>query len=770
MLLGRKALRDIRAMGLRAVMVVLVIGAGAGTAAGIAVALSNVRETRDAFYSEQALADLNVRLSRPIAERRLAAQARGAPVAETRLIAGGGVLLPGGQERSAELVGMRPQARLDKLALLHGDPLSRDHPRGALLEADFAEQAGIEVGERLVLGVRGHRLRVRVRGTARSPEYLLATANPEYLLPRRGSLAVVFLSRRALQTALGVPGRVNDLVLDLPPGAGGPTGRRIAAGLPVERLTPRDHQFSLLFTNADIQSFSTFTPVMGGVFAIVGFLLVLLSLRRLVHSQRRELGAMLALGYRPATVALTVMLPATILACCGALLSAGVAIAVGRLVASEYSRTVGFPELTSGLPPAPLAIGAALAALATLVAAAAPAWRLTRLMPTAAMRGDAPRSFAPPPWLERATASAGLSLAYASRTLVRRPLLTGATVLSISAAIGLGAALNIVLTSTQRAVDATFASQAWTHSVDLARPLPRPRALRLARAAGAGGAEAIAKGTARLRVPGGASAQTNLVAIGARPKLQRLALSSGGPPGPGSITLSEQTASELDVGVGSQIVLSAANGLVRLRVGGIARTLAGGQSYLLRTDADPLLATGKLATSLLIAGDSSVAGRLSADPAVARVNSLAAARQDAHDLVDELTALVNVLLAISLAVGALFLVSSLTLSYLDRQGEFATLRALGYGRRHVGAIVGGEALAQTSVAAVLSIPLGLLIAWPLSQRIGAAWFHIGVNSEPLDFALVIAPALVLAALAAVQAVRRVLHLDIARAVRGRLIG
>ena len=124
-------------------------------------------------------------------------------------------------------------------------------------------------------------------------------------------------------------------------------------------------------------------------------------------------------------------------------------------------------------------------------------------------------------------------------------------------------------------------------------------------------------------------------------------------------------------------------------------------------------------------------------PAVARVNSLAAARQDAHDLVDESTALGDDPPAISLAVGALFLVSSLTLSSLDRQGEFATLRALGYGRDTSARSSAAEALAQTSVAAVLSIPLGLLIAWPLSQRIGAAWFHIGVNSEPLDFALVL---------------------------------
>jgi putative ABC transport system permease protein len=777
MLLARKALRDLRAMGLRALMIVLVIGAGAGTAAGIALALEDVRSTRDAFYSDQALADLDLRLRRPVAARELRAGARevGATAAELRLIADGEALVRGGDGASAErpsahVVGMPAEPSLNRLALLEGEPLTAGHPSGAVLEADFAEEAGIEVGERLRLEVGGRPLRVRIRGIARSPEYLVATANPEYLLPARGSLAVVFLPRSSLQRTLGEEGRVNDLAVDLPAGAGPAAARKLAAGLPVQRLTPRERQFSLRFTDADIKSFGTFSPVMGAVFAIVGFLLVLLSLRRLVHSQRRELGAMLALGYRRTTVALSVMLPAAVLAACGALLSIGVTIAVGELVAAEYSRTVGFPEVERSLAAAPLAIGAAAAAAATLLAAAIPSWRVARMRPTEAMRGEAPTSFALPGWLERATAGAGLALAYASRTLLRRPLLTGATVLSMGAAIGLGAAMNVVLTSTVDAVDSTFASQRWTHSVDLARPLPRREARAVAAAAGARGVEPVAKGSARLAAPGGASAEIDLVAIEPRPPLQRFEISSGGPPPAGSIMLSEQTAAELDAAVGDGLRLTAPDGAARVEVSGVARTLAGDQGYILRAGADSLLGVEGAATNLLVAADQGAADRLRRDRVVGRVTSLAAARHDARELVDELTALIDVLLAISLGVGALFLVSSLTLSFLDRQGEFATLRALGHGRRQIAGIVAGEALAQALAAAALSVPLGLAIAWPLSEKIGEAWFRIGIVSEPPDFTVVILPALILALLAAAFAVRRVLRLDIARAVRARLVG
>ena len=136
----------------------------------------------------------------------------------------------------------------------------------------------------------------------------------------------------------------------------------------------------------------------------------------------------------------------------------------------------------------------------------------------------------------------------------------------------------------------------------------------------------------------------------------------------------------------------------------------------------------------------------------------------------ELTGLIGVLLAISLGVGGLFLVSSLALSFLDRQGEFATLRALGYGRNRITAILATEALGESITAGALAIPAGLLIAWPLAARIGQAWFRIGLHPAPSDFALVITLAIALALLVAAHATRQVLRLDIARTVRARLIG
>lgn len=769
-MLWRKAYRDLRAMGLRAVLIVVVIGAGPGTAAGIALAMHDVEATRDEFYSRYALADLDLRLRGPLPSaqlRRRAHEVR-ARRSEVRLILDG-TAMHGGARTTAEVVGMPDGAPLNRLAVTAGRGLDPESPRSVAVDADYAERVGIGLGDQLKLRVGGRAFSMRVGGLARSPEYLLATANPDYLVPQRGSLAVVFAPRGSLQRLTGLRGHANDLAVDLRGGGNGTAARRLAAGLPAARVTPRSRQYGRRLTEADIHSFSIFAPVMGIVFGVVGLLLIALSLRRLVSSQRRELGALLAIGYPPRTVVGSVMLLALALALLGAALAVGATIGVARLVTNQYASAVGFPGFLHPLAFGPLALAAGLAVAATLLAALLPAYRLSRLDPIEALRGESVGAFELPRWLRRLTALGPPALTYGLRGLLRRPLLSVATVLSIAGAVGLGAALNILVSSTNSSVDAAFADQGWTHSADLSRPLSDGTATALARRAGAERAEATVKGPAELR-GGGVGVGAQLTGLPRRSALLRLDLTSGIGPAPQRIVLSEQTADKLGVEPGDPLALRTSERKTILRVAGVARTLATEQVYLPRSEAARLLGLPGRSTSVLIAGSAADASRLRADPAVARVTSKASALAAERELLDELTGLISVLQAISLGVGALFLVSTLALSYLDRRGEFATLAALGYGRRQIGAAIAGEALTQTLLAAALAVPLGILIASPLSQRIAEAWFEIGLHPKAPSFLLVIVPALGLALLAAAHATRRALRLNIAATVRARLIG
>lgn len=785
---GRKALRDIRAMGWRAVMLILVIGVGPGMAVGVSLALHDVRVTRDTFYSQQRLADLDLRLATPVSQAGLRgrAEAAGANPVETRLILDGSVTLPSGHRSQAQVVGMAPDAPLNQLALLSGEGLSAGDPAGAVAEADFAHLTGVAPGDTLTVTLGGRQLRLHLRGLVRSPEYLLATASPQYLIPQPGSLAVLFLPRAGLQQLLGLAGQVNDVAMDVPASTTTTAvAATVARGLPVANQTTRTDQFSYRFTNADIRSFSMFTPLLGGIFAAVGLLLLALSLHRMVAAQRRELGALLALGYRRRAVVLTVLVPAGLLALAGAAVAAATTVGVAALVATEYATAVGFPAVVHSYAAGSLLLAAGIAVAATVAAAGLPAWAVSRLRPSDAMRGETPPRFRLPAWSRRGTGGGPLR-ALALRGLLRRPVRTAATVISLAAAIGLGAALAILATSTVHDIDAAFAHQRWSHTLDLTAPTGQARAVALA----AGDpAQAVVSGPVQLRtgtaspVTGtaaanaggttagsGRSAAAELVGLAAAPRLDRLDIVTGTAPAAGRIVLSQQLATTLGVRVGDPVRLTTAAGSADVTVAGLARTLANQRVYLPFADAGALLGLPGQATGLYLEASPAAAQRLAADPRVARVTSKADAVAGMHALTRELTGLIRTLQAISLAVGALFLVSSLTLSHLDRGGEFAVLQALGYRRRQIAAIVTTEALIHTAVAAALAVPVALLTAWILARRIGQAWFAVSLAPAPADYLLSIVAALLLATLAAAQATRRITRADLAAAVRARQIG
>lgn len=768
----RKAWRDVMAMRARAVLLVLVIGAGIGTAAGIALALHDVQATRDSFYRQYALPGLDVRLTGPAPASILRdrATAAGASRAAARLILDGVARLPSGDRPAAEVVGMSPGTQLDRLAVISGHGLTSADPAGAVLEAQFASAAHLEVGDRLAVLLGTRTLNLRIRGLARSPEYLLASANQQYLIPQPGSLAVVFVPLTGLQRLTGLSGKADDLVVDLRGGAASVRESRLIAGLRLSALTPRNQQYSYRFTNADIRSFSLFAPVIGAVFGVVGLLLMLLSLRRLVHAQRRQLGALLALGYPRRTVVLTTVLPAVMLGIGGAFAAAAVTVGVAYLVGVEYATAVGFPRVVHTYAPGYLLAAAGSALVATLAAALFPAISLARLRPSDALRGESLARFDVPPAVRNVTAHGGLPLVYSTRTLIRRLLPTAATCVSLAVAIGLGAALAIIATSVNQAIDANFAQQRWSYAANFGVPIPASSAAALAVRAGCPAAELVTAGPARLSSPPGSSASAQIVGLQTGKSLDHLTIVAGRLPGLGRIVLSEQLASQIGVHVGAPVTVTTAVDRQRLIVGGIVRTLAGQQAFLPRAQAGALLGLTGLATSIYVSGGPAVGTRLLSDPQVTYILPRNAALDGTHKLVGELSGLIDIMLAISLGVGALFLISSLALSFLDREGEFATLRALGYGRRQIAGVVTAESLSQTIIAAALSVPAAVLIAWPLARRIGAAWFQIGVTPAPGDFALAVGLAFAFAVLAVLQAQRQIMRANIAAAVRLRLIG
>ncbi len=773
----RRAARDLRQLGARAILVMLAVALAAGTGAGALLALDNVTAARESFYRRYRLADLEMSLKQPVPATQLLERARrsGATHASVRLIVPGEIRTSAGPV-AAYFVGMSKHAQLDRLDLLRGRGLTQLGKEGAVIEQDFARVHHIALGQRIKVSTYGFNFELTVQGIGRTPDSLYATADPEYFIIQRGSLAYVFLPlARVQQTATSVdrvaPGSADDLLLDVPAaGDHAPAMLTLTHGEPVDHVTPKREQFGYRITQNDLTGLSGFIPVLSIILSAVAALLILVTIVRLVQNQRRELGTMLALGHPRWTVVLAGALPALTLGILGGVLAVPASVGVARLITAEYSTSHGFLAVPTRLTPVPAALAFGLAAGMTVIAAALPAVRLARLLPTTALRGDTPPPTSRlPVWAQTATEAPGVAGAYAMRSIMRRPARSALTVVGLAGAIGLAISLHVAETSVTTLTSDWFKRQAWTHTIVFQRPTAQVAAVRTARQAGARRIEPIVDGSVQLAGPRGELGVVSVVGVPGAPSLQDVGLPRGGPAA-GTVFVSAQVMHEFGLRVGQRLTLSGPHSVLSVTIAGVATTLAEQDCYLPLAAAQALLGLNGEATSALVEGGSSIAASLRESPIVSQVVKKAAIQRGLSEILSELTLLMNAVVGISLAVGIFFLISSLIISVLERQHEFALLRALGWSGGDIVAVILGECSIMVGFGATLGALAAPGIASPIIDRLSTVWFHIGYALRPSSFLSVIVPALALTPFVAIYMALLISRLDIARVVRARTSG
>ncbi|HUK64917.1 MAG TPA: FtsX-like permease family protein, partial [Dongiaceae bacterium] len=368
----------------RALAVALTIGAGVGIHGGIWMAIASSFHSRDVLFSRMRFADLEVQfLPEDVANLPDLARIPGVRTVERRLVLPGTVSLGGGRRIAGVLVCLeRTAPDLNRLEIIGGGPIRAGDLESAVIDRSLGAFHGFRVGDRIRVQVGEKVYDSRIDGVVVSPEYLITTANPDYFVPERGALGAVFTDIARIGDALGFT-MVNDVLIGFEPGA---DPRRVTEAVierlgrvNIERVIPMQQHFMWKYVQLVMEGFGLYVPSIDAVLGTLSLVLTLITMHRLVSNQRREIGALLALGYRPGQLLCAYLAMGTVLGAAGGAIGTGLAFVFGHLFAGSFSRAVGTPEVIALVQPWLLAGTFALAVVATAVAAALPAWRLLRL-------------------------------------------------------------------------------------------------------------------------------------------------------------------------------------------------------------------------------------------------------------------------------------------------------------------------------------------------------------------------------------------------------
>ena len=731
----RWSARDLRARATLVVALALVIALATGMAAG----LGSVETWRDGSADESfgRLRFHDVRLtltegsSAPQGSLRgLAARDGDVAAAQERLVAatqldasaGGRTILVAGRMVGAPVGG----PAVDSTFIERGRGLRpADAGRAvAVLEANFGEHYALPA--RGVVRISGGRA-VRYVGQGRQPEYFIVTT-PGAGFGAEATFGVLLMPLESVQALTGQPGRVDELVVRLRPGAdAAAAGRRLRAAVERElpgtgaAVTLGDEEDAHRLTYADAASDQRFINVFAWLLLAGAGLAAFNLISRVVEAQRREIGIGMALGLPTRALALRPLLFGVELALLGAALGVLAGLGVARLLGPVISRLAPLPFLSTPFEPAIFARGAALGLAIPLLATLYPVWRGVRVAPVDAIRvGARSASGSGLARMARRLPQPGASLARMPlRNVLRTPRRTLMGVLAIGAVItvvvALGGVFDAFGTSLRQARDEAAAGAPGRMTAVLASPVP------IATLAGRSSA-VVARADPALTLPGALASgrarfdvRIELIDPAARvwrPRVRDGRFPVGGP----GIVLSWVAARDLGVGVGDRVALTHP-----LRTGPGAFRTATGAVTVASVTANPyrfvaymdlgqatLMGLGGMANTLEIqpaagARPEDVQRALMDRPGVASVQPAVATAQAATDRLGEFLDILRFAQAVVLAITVLIAVDTTTINAEERARENATMLAFGVPAGRMTLL----AVAENAIVGTLATAAGL---------------------------------------------------------------
>ena len=773
-LLARKTIRELRASRAQTMALTAVI------ALGVTIFVAAIGAYRDLATSESTTYDrLNIASAwyrTDATDEALAddlSQRPGVESVEGRLVVDAGVQV-GTDRVRGRLIGTRvtEPATVNDVAVINGQRPSS--PGDVLLERTFADRRGLAPGDTIDVLIGGHPVPLRVAATVSTPEYLQVTPDRYELLPAPSSFAVVFVDRTQLQELTGNQGRINELVVRL-------DDDRASAVTALEEdlrnrtnvveTVPRAYQASYAALEQDLGSFRALAIAMPTIILLAGVAAMAVMLGRVVRSQRPLIGVMKAVGYSDRTVLSHYLTHAALIG----VLGAGVGVLVGSLLSSvitrSYTGEIGVPYTTSTFHPDLAALAAAISLSAVTIAAWRPARSSARLAPALATRID-PAGLDPRG--RRSQLERLVPLPLSARLPLRTATRARGRVAGTAGGIAAALVLLVMVLALRDAVDLFVARtfddlERWDIAVTLDTPRDAATLTAITQAAGVTNASPFLETPARLEA-GDRRQDVLLTAIAPDQDLRLLRLDGGEPTdalASGRIVLTDGLAGDLDVGAGDVVTATTPAGPVALTVGGTSDEPIPSRAYV-GLDTVAQLAGAPVANGvhLDVDGDAgAIRSALYDQPGVTAVAVRDEQRADLRSLLSVFDALIAVMLVFAVAMAFAVLFNAMTINVVEREREYATMRAVGARPGLVARLLATEATVLWAIALIPGLLLGTWVGARLGDVIAADLFTLEVRATPSSYVIAAAGVFDIALLSLLLPLRRIAQLDLAAATK-----
>ena len=219
--LQRKLLRELLRLKGQMLAVAAVVACGISVFVSMSSVQYSLEASRARYYSKYRFADVFMQVKRaPEFYLETVRSIAGVASVNSRIVADVTLDVPGLDEPATGRLVSIPEYRtpvLNDLFIKSGRYIDPGKPEEVVVSKPFLEANKLAPGDHITAVINGRKKELLIVGMGLSPEYIYEV-QPGAFFPDKRRFGVIWMSRRALESAFDMSGAFNDLSLTLAPG------------------------------------------------------------------------------------------------------------------------------------------------------------------------------------------------------------------------------------------------------------------------------------------------------------------------------------------------------------------------------------------------------------------------------------------------------------------------------------------------------------------------------------------------------------------------
>ena len=785
-MLWRKMFRDILENKVAYIACAIVIAIGLMTYTSMSIAKDGLFNAKDHFYQEYSFADGFAKVKAiPITRVQALEEIDGIDVVSGRLVKDVRVLMPDTKENVyLRLISLHaPEGNELNGIKLEKGAFPATNQQQVLVADKFYEAHKLQIGNKINVIIEGKQVELAVSGTGMSPEYIYALKELQSVASDPSTFEVAYVPYEDMEQLFNQNGLVNEISFTLKPGvAFEDVEQAVKSDLEryeLESLYAAKDQLSNAMLTEELKQLERMASSLPVIFLIIAAIILYIMLKRLVESQRGQIGTLKAFGYLRSEILSHYLWYGIFIGIFGGVLGGILGIWVSKYFLQIYQMFFNLPDIGAHTSMKYFYLGIIMAVLFSAVASFQGVRGVISLQPAEAMHPVVP-TFVKKTFLEKIPGfwrAFNVQGRMAIRNLLRNKNRSIFTLIGMIFTFSMMASFFSLSSMSETMIMDQFTRvQKQDVKLTFVKPMPRSNVIRELN-----DVDGIKRVEPFLEIPVSLkflNHKKDVIALGISDGSElynvfdkdgnRLEVPKSG------MMVSEQVANKLGVQVGDVLQVEsifAKDEKLNVKIEKIIPQYLGANIYMNQDVLLGLLKQGEMMTSALNAIDERAIPSLKDEYRASKYISIIEVRQEMIDKYEELmgsaTYALWVMAIISIITGFAIVYNSSIISLAERKRELASLRVMGMTPKEVMEVVSVEQWFIGFSGMIAGIPLAFLMSQAMSTSMSNDLYTIPPGTSGNAIVLAFIGTIFAIAVSQVSISRKVKQLDLVAVLKER---